>query len=160
MRAFYLPIFIFAFFASMVTLHSKTNAMRAPTPAALQATQAGQTFVAYAQALAVFQSNNPTFTGSVTAAQISAQGTPFSSAFLQTAGNAITATGVNGRVITAYATLPGGALQAVTKATSYDASYGTSSGTSWTSIAPGATAQPLATTVPNASIVSVIQVGQ
>ncbi len=156
---FILPSLVFALLTGLVSVYRYQSTTTTPQTQELQASQAGQVFVAYANAVAAFMNNNPSFTGSVSAAQLAAQGTPFAASFLAIAGNAVTAFGSSGRTITAFASLPTGAMGTIVSMTSGDAAYGLSSGTFWTSALPGAIAQPLATTVPNGSVVSVIQIG-
>lgn len=156
---FILPSLVFTLLSGLVAVYQYQSTTIIPQTQVLQATQAGQTFVAYASAVAVFTNSNPSFTGSVSAAQLAAQGTPFAASFLANAGNAVTAFGSSGRTITTFALLPAGAINTIVSATSGDAAYGLSSGTTWTSVLAGSIAQPLATTVPNGSVVSVIQIG-
>lgn len=151
---------VFAFFTGLVATTRYQSAQLAPPTLALQASQAGQTFVSYSNAVAAFQRSNPTFVGSVSPSQLSAQGTPFNGTFLASAGNAITAFGSAGRTITTFAALPASSINTIVSTTGGDASYGVSSGATWTSIAPSAAAQPLATAVPSGNVVSVIQIGQ
>ena len=150
---------VFAFFTGLVATTRHQSAQLAPSSPALQAAQAGQTFVSYSNAVAAFQRSNPTFVESVSPSQLSAQGTPFNGTFLASAGNAITAFGTAGRTITAFAALPTSSINTIVSATDGDASFGISSGATWTSIAQNATAQPLATAVPSGNVVSVIQIG-
>ncbi|HJV75127.1 MAG TPA: hypothetical protein VJ654_12955 [Noviherbaspirillum sp.] len=154
-----IPVMVLTFFLSIMAIEYGRATDVLPSTSVTQATSNGQTFIAYSNAVALYQKNNPTFNGTVSGTALAAQGTPFPSDFLAIAGNAITASGTSGHVITCYASLPTGAITAITSAIGNDAAYGTASGTNWTSIAPGATAQPLTTTVPNGAVVSVIQVG-
>lgn len=160
MRLTLLPALVAAFFMGMYAMDNTRTANTAQRPATTRALQAGETFIAYRDAVMTFMQNNPAYTGSVTAAQLLAQGNSFSASFLALAGNSITATGVGGRVLTAYATLPAGSLAAAGTSSTFDASFGQAAGSNWLSIAPGATSQPLASAVPNGSIVSVIQIGK
>ncbi|CAN7779925.1 type IV pilus biogenesis protein PilM [Cupriavidus necator] len=157
---FMLPSVVFALLTGLVAVYRYQSATITPQTQVLQATQSGQTFVAYANAVAAFLNANPSFVGSVSAAQLAAQRTPFSTTFLASASNAVTAFGTAGRTVTTYALLPPGAINTIVSLTGGDAAYGLSSGTTWTSVAPGASAQTLATAVPNGSVVSVIQIGQ
>lgn len=131
-----------------------------PTSITLQASQSAQTFVRYANALSAFQLRNPAFVGSVSGAQLTAMGISFPNDFLSKAGNSITAFGSSGRRLTAYSQLQPGALGDVIQLTEADASYGTSNGSTWTSISAGATAQPLSVNAPNGSTVYVIEIGR
>lgn len=159
MRAIF-SIMVLAFFTGLIAMARNEADATAPNAAALQAAQGGQTFIEYAGALAAFQQANPTFTGNVGASQLAAMGHQFSSQFLAGSGNAITAAGGSGRVITAYSALPAGAISTITGGVDAEANYGIASGASWTSVAYGATPQPLPTAVPNGSVVFVAQVGQ
>lgn len=163
MGFYLLPVAVLSFFLGIIAME-KTNVTNTLPPAiATQAEQGGQTFVAYRNAVAVYQQAHPTFTGSVTSAILAAQGNQFSPAFLALAGNAITATGTAGRIITCYAALPPASITYALDATQNDASLGMASGTTWTSFAQvvGFTPTPvlLATPVPNGNVVSVIQIG-
>ncbi|WP_157896869.1 hypothetical protein [Acidovorax carolinensis] len=157
---FMLPILVVAFFTGMTSLRLYQSTVNTPSSKELYATQASEMFVAYAGAVSAFMNSNPSFTGSVSGAQLAAQGAIFSASFLSTAGNTVTAFGTAGRTVTTYATLPTGALGTLATLTEGDASYGTATGATWTSIAAGATPQPLATSVPNGYTVSVIQINQ
>jgi hypothetical protein len=154
-----LPLIVFAFLASILGIARNHAETTTPPTQVMQAAQAGQMFVTYRNAVAVYQHTNPTFTGSVPTASLSALGYQFSPGFLAGAGNMITATGTAGRVITCYAALPPGSLRVAYNATEFDASFGVVSGNSWTSKAPGGTAVALATVVPDGDAVSVIQIG-
>ncbi|RWA45656.1 hypothetical protein AU476_01070 [Cupriavidus sp. UYMSc13B] len=156
---FMLASLVFAVFAGLLAAYQHQSTAISPQTQELQATQAGQMFVAYAGAVAAFMNSNPSFTGTVSSVQLASQGTPFSASFLAKAGNAVTAFGSAGRTITTYASLPAGAINTVVSQTAADASYGLSFGTTWTSVLPGSSAQPLATSVPSGSVVSVIQIG-
>lgn len=157
---FMLPILVVAFFTGITAFYQHQSTTIAPSSKELHATQAGQMFVAYAGAVSAFMSNNPSFTGSVSGAQLASQGAIFSASFLLTASNAVTAFGTAGRTVTTYAALPAGALGSLAKLTEGDASFGMSTGATWTSIVPGAAPQPLATSVPYGNTVSVIQINQ
>ncbi|MBV5345007.1 MAG: type IV pilus biogenesis protein PilM [Rhodoferax sp.] len=154
-----LPVIIFAFLAGIIGIDRNHAQNTLPPAQVTQAAQAGQMFVSYRDAVAVYQRNNPAFIGTVSNADLAALGYQFSSGFLAGAGNAITATGASGRVITCFAALPPGSLQVAYNATEFDASFGVVSGNSWTSKAPGGTAVALATVVPDGDVVSVIQIG-
>lgn len=154
-----MPVLVLAFFSGLLAIYRYQNTTITPQTQVLQKVQSGQTFVAYANAVAVFLKSNPSFVGTVSAAQLAAQGTPFSAAFLASAGNAVTAFGAAGRTITTFALLPAGSINTIVFVTGGDAAYGLSSGPTWTSVAPGSTAQALAANVPNGSVVSVIQIG-
>lgn len=154
-----LPLIVLTFFISIIAIERNHSQDLLPPSIVSKATASGQLFVAYRNAVAVYQHNNPTFTGTVTNAALAAQGNQFPSDFLASASNVITATGVTGRVITCFAALPVGALSAARTTTENDASLGVAVGTSWTGGADGATVTPLATSVPTGNIVSVIQIG-
>jgi len=154
-----LPLVVLSFFLGALAIESNNAQDVLPPALELQSAQNGQTFLAYRDAVAVYQQDNPTFIGTVSNSALIAQGSQFSSVFLASAGNAITATGVSGRVITCYATLPMGAIRTALVTSESDASLGMASGTTWTSAALGATAMPLATAVPHGAVVSVIQRG-
>ena len=154
-----LPLAVLSFFLGIITVERTRSQDILPAAIVIQATVSGQMFVAYRNAVAVYMQNNPTFTGTVSNAALAAQGNLFSAAFLASTSNVITSTGVAGRVITCYAALTTGALAAASDATENDASLGMASGATWTSIATGASAVPLASSVPNGNVVSVVQIG-
>lgn len=152
-------LLVIAVGAGMHALYRLHGSAMLPPASVQQSTTAAQTFVSYTNAVAAFMDANRTFVGSVSASQLAAQGTPFSTAFLAKAGNTIAAFGSNGRTVISYAQLPAGSLSSVIRLTGRDASYGTSAGSTWTSVAPGAVAQPFTVSVPSGSVVSVIQIG-
>ena len=154
-----LPLLVLTFIFGILPIARDAASSSTPTYQELQAAQAVEIFVAYAHAVEAFQGQNPTYVGSVSQAQLAAMGFQASSQFFGSAGNAITATGSSGRIVTAYSTLAAGGLSSISAASGGDASFGTSSGNTWTSIASGSSAQPLAIAVPNSSAVSVFQVG-
>jgi hypothetical protein len=154
-----LPVVVLSFFIGIIAIERNHAQAILPPAIVSEAIQNGQTFLAYRNAVAVYQRNNPTFTGTVSSAALAAQGNQFSAMFLASASNAITSTGVAGRVVTCYAALTPGALRAASDATENDASLGMASGTSWTSAGLGATVTPLSTPVPNGDVVSVVQIG-
>lgn len=154
-----LPIAALSFFIALIAVEQSHSNSISPIQKTVQAELAGETFVAYRNAVMIYQQSNPSFSGVVSNAALAGQGSTFSTEFLNTAGNAITNVGTNGKVITAFAVLPSGSLKAALNKTDNDWSFGISSNNSWTSAAPGATPIPLATTVPNGSVVSVIQIG-
>lgn len=125
----------------------------------LAADRMGTIFLQYRVAVATFQRQNPTFTGSVSAASLNALGFQFPQDFLNVAGNAITPTGVSGRVVTSYGVLPAGAGSMASKSPQGDAALGVASGPNWISYSNGVST-PLATAVPNGAVVSVIQIGK
>lgn len=123
-----------------------------------EAEKIGTAFLQYRNAVATFQRQNPTFTGSVPAQSLIALGFHFPEDFLHLAGNAISATGASGRIVTSYAKLSGGAASIAQHASQGDASLGVASGPNWTSYHAGAVT-PLLATVPDGAVVSVIQIG-
>jgi len=154
---FYLwPLMVFLFFVSLIGIERNRAIQSIPAPVATNAIQAGQAFVAYRNSVMAYQDQHQSFTGTVPPNQLGY----FSADFLAVAGNAITATGTNGRIVTCYAALPTGALATVLDITDHDASFGIALNGTWTSSALGATAQPLAVSVPNGDVVSVHQTGK
>lgn len=159
MRVF-LPIMMLAVFSGLITMARNEAEATAPNSVVVQAALSGQAFIEYTAAIAGFLQANPGFIGSVNGNQLAAMGFQFSPQFLASAGNAITATGAAGRVITAHAALPAGAISTITDSIAGEANYGIAVGANWVSVAPGSTPQPLATAVPNGRVVFVSQVGQ
>lgn len=155
----FLPIAALSFFIALIAIEQNHSTSIAPMQKQVQAEIAGETFVAYRNAVMVYQQLNPSFTGTVSNAALAAQSNTFSAEFLSQASNAITNVGTSGKVITSFATLPSGALKAALNKTDNDWSFGVSANTNWTSAAPNANPVPLATTVPTGSVVSVIQIG-
>jgi hypothetical protein len=160
MRFALFPLVVVFFLTSHFLLATSRSRASMPSTTALASSQSGQMFVAYRDAVLTYSSANPAFMGSVSDAQLATQGTPFPTSFTGSAGNVITTTGAAGRIITVYANLPAGALASAASSTSSDASLGTSNGSYWTSIGPGATPQSLATVVPSGYTVSVNQIGK
>jgi hypothetical protein len=155
---FYLwPLMVSLFLCSLIGIERYHAMQSAPAPITTQAIQAGQVFVAYRNAVMAYQEQNPGFIGSAPAGSLSGQ---FSPEFLLAAGNAITATGTNGRIVTCYAALPAGALGAVLEITDRDASFGIVSNGTWTRSSLGAAAMPLPVSVPDGDVISVYQVGR
>lgn len=155
----FLAIAVFGFFVALVGEDSARARHLLPATSTLQANFDGNTFVSYRNAVALYVKNNPTHTGTVSATALNAQGTSFPTQFLAIAGNGVTSTGVNGRVVTSYAVLPTGAMATIKQATENDASFGYAAGTNWISNLPASTASPLPVAVPNGAVVSVIRVG-
>lgn len=151
-------LLIAAIFAAVIAVEGN-NAKLAnrPTPE-LDAERMGILFLEYRTAVASFQRQNPAFTGSVPAPSLAAIGYQFPQDFLQRAGNAITGTGTNAKVITSYGSLPAGSGRQAQTASENDASIGFVSGPSWTSYSSGVS-MPLAIPVSNGAVVSVIQIG-
>lgn len=154
-----LPLIVLAFFGGLNAMERSHAEGLLPPSIVSRATQQGQAFISYRNAVVVYQQNNPAFTGTVSNTALATQGLKSSAEFLALASNSITAVGVSGRVITAYAALTPGALRVARDLTENDGSLGMASGSSWSSVSPGSILVPLATTVPNGSVVSVIQIG-
>ncbi|WP_028317277.1 type IV pilus biogenesis protein PilM [Desulfobulbus elongatus] len=155
---FYLwPLMVLLFFLSLVGIERHRSVQSAPASVVTQAVQAGEAFVAYRNAVMAYQDQHQSFVGTVPANQLGGQ---FSADFLAAAGNAVTATGATGRIVTCYALLPAGAIATVLDVTDHDASFGFASGATWTSLTPGTTAQPLAVAVPDGAVVSILQMGK
>lgn len=151
---------VFAIFIGIKGIYQINAAEPVPSGSVIQASLSAQTFVGYANALNAFLLKNPTFIGTVTGAQLAALGSSFSAEFLSKANNKISAFGTNGRSLTAYAELQPGALGEIIEMTENDASYGTSNGSTWTSVIQGATAQPLSVNAPVGSVVYLVQLGR
>lgn len=154
-----MPILVLSFFAGVAAIYEHQSTVMLRSSQDQQAEYAGQTFIAYASAVAAFVNKNPSFTGTISVAQLDG-GDRFSQQFLATAGNSVTSFGTSGRTVMSYAKLPFGALNSIASLTGGDASYGVSSGSAWISIAVGAREQPLNTAVPQGSTVAIFQVGQ
>ncbi len=122
-----------------------------------QAQAQARFFVNYRSAVMAYVQANPGTTGTISTSSLAPYASQFySSAFLASAGNNVSASG-GGRLVTVYAALPPGVLNLILKQTGDDASIGLSSGTTWTSQANGVVnaAQPLPAPVPTNDIVSV-----
>jgi hypothetical protein len=139
-------------------IHSDIAVSIAPPTPELAADRMGQIFLQYRTAVATFQRQNPTYSGSVSIQSLNAIGFQFPQDFIGVAGNSITPTGANGRVVTSFAVLPAGAGAAASRSPQGDASLGVASGPNWVSYSNGVST-PLSTAVPNGAVVSVIQIG-
>lgn len=162
MGYFLYPLLVLAFFQGLFAIEKARTTAIAPVPSVQRAAWDGREFVAYRDAVSTYLQANPAYIGSVSSAALIAQGNQFSAQFLSVAGNYISQVGGgSGRVITCYARLSTGAITAALNATSNDASLGMAAGGNWTSYAQGVstTPQPLATTVPDGDVVSVVQIG-
>lgn len=151
------PFIVMFLFLSVMAVKKTNISSINPTMSTALVLSNGQKFIDYRSAVGTYLQSNPAFTGTVTSAMLSAQGTQFTATFLADVGNYITATGVAGRIVTCYGNLPGALNQAMV-ITNNDASLGTASGSNWLSSVFG-TSSALATAVPNQDIVSVYQVG-
>jgi hypothetical protein len=156
----FLPVVVLAIFAGLGAIAHDQARSRMPTTATARTQIAGEVFIAYRNALLAYQKSNPGFTGVVPAAAISSSGVQFPQAFLEVAGNEITAFGMAGRTLTVYATVPTGTIAAALRVAENDASLGLASGATWKSFAPLAASVPLVTTVPQGALVSITQTGR
>ncbi len=155
-----LPLVVLSWLIGMLAIQDTYTEAGLPQAMVEKAELSGQTFVAYRDAVVNYQKNNPTFIGSVSAEALAAQGNLFSAVFLDSAGNDITPAGVAGRIITSYAELPTGAINAALDMTENDASFGIAlTNKAWMSSVHSTTSMPLATSVPSGALVSVVQVG-
>jgi hypothetical protein len=162
MGYFFLPVVVFALFLGLTSIAREQARSAIPTANSAQTDASGQTFIAYRNAVFAYQAANPSFSGVIPNSTLSLQGTQLtaSASFFASAGNAITQFGTTGRVVTAYAVLPAGAITSAMNATENDASLGIATGGTWRSFAPGATDVALPTAVPNGAVVSIIQTGK
>lgn len=157
---FLAPLIISVVMLGFAALFAQESRVAAIDTAQAQVQSSGQAFLAYRNAVMTYQQNNPTFTGVVPTSVITAYGGPFSSAFLGQVSNVVVSTGVrNGRVVICYGAFSRSVAEQAALASSNDASFGVSNGTTWTSAAIGAPtlAMPLATSIPSGNIVSVVQ---
>ena len=160
MGFYLLPLVMLGFFLGAIAVERQHAQDLVPTARASLASSSGQTFVAYRNAVAGYKNTNAAFTGTVTAAMLTSAGYKFSTAFLATVSNQITATGLGGFIITCYGALEPGALMAARTFTESDASLGISTGSSsWVGGIDGGTLLSLSTPVPTGNVVSVIQIG-
>lgn len=141
-----------------LVVHGHVSDSIAPPVPEMTADRQGEQFLQYRAAVATYMQQNPTFTGTVSPQSLKNLGFQFAADFLSLAGNAITATGTNGRIATSYATLVMGAGSSAMRKSNNDGSIGVASGSNWTSLASHTTS-PLATSVPNGAVVSVTQIG-
>ncbi|MBU3595091.1 hypothetical protein ICN10_01600 [Polynucleobacter sp. 86C-FISCH] len=131
---------------------------------AINSTQAksrndGQAFLAYRDAVMSYWQNNPGFIGVIPNNVLLSTGRPFSTDFLQRVGNVIVNTGGrNGRAIICYGTFNQSVAFEAAQAAGNDASFGVSSGPTWSSVAVGLgnTSILLPTLILPGNIVSVI----
>lgn len=157
---FLAPLIISVVMLGFAALFAQESRVAAIDTAQAQEESSGQAFLAYRNAVMTYQQNNPTFTGVVPTAAITAYGGPLSSAFLAQVSNVVVSTGVrNGRVVICYGPFSLSVAEQAALASSNDASFGVSNGTTWTSAAVGAptAALPLITNIPSGNVVSVIQ---
>lgn len=155
----FLPVMVLALLAGLGAIARDQAKAVLPDAGLTQSEHSGQAFLAYRDAVIAFQKDNPSFTGSASGSQLTSRGLAVTPQFLASAGNAITAFGTTGRTVTAFASLPAGAINAAIKESDGDASLGLASGATWTSYTSG-TVVPLATTVPNGAVVSITQTGR
>ena len=156
------PLLVFAFFAGLIATERAQTELSVQSKAEIVAKSDGTQFLAYRDGVAAYVNVNPAFIGTVPSTSIIALGNQFSTSFLTSSNNLVTQVGTGtGRVITVYSLLSPGAAAAASMASSNDASIGTSTGLNWVSAAQGVSyiPQTLLTTVPNGSVVSVIQKG-
>ena len=152
------------FMICTATLVYESNTLQAvqPSKQTVSIQAAAAQCLSYRSAVMAFMTANPTFTGTIQSAQLTAYSPQFSTVFLSNyaATNAVTVSGT-GRMITVYAALPTGSLQQVLVQSGNDASIGLSAGSTWTTDANGVTMspQPLNVTVPVGDVVSVVKTG-
>lgn len=156
---YYMVILFAAIMTTLVATHRNNLDLVTPQPQQQQSAYDATTFLDYRSAVMAYVDAHPTFTGSVSSALLPNH---YPATFLATAGNYVSPTGAGGRVTTAFANLPSGAGYAAMVAAGGDAAIGTSTGTSWISLAPDATKTPtsLNTAVPAGYTVSVTQTGK
>ncbi|TKC90138.1 hypothetical protein FAZ69_08280 [Trinickia terrae] len=158
----YMALLVLALLTSTLAYQKATLQAIQPSAQTVSVNAAAAQFLSYRSAVMAYMTANPTFTGTIQPNQLSAYSPQYSSAFVSTyaAGNAVTVSGT-GRLITAYAALPTGALQAVLLQSGNDASIGLSSGTTWTTDANGVntTPEPLNVAVTAGDVVSVVKTG-
>ncbi|QQD72000.1 exported protein of unknown function [Acidithiobacillus ferrivorans] len=153
-----LPMLLAVFMVSAQGLARNQADAVLPPVAQVSAAAVGQDFVAYRNAVGVYASANPAFTGSVPASSLALPG---GMPLLQGADNQITATASGqGRIITCWATLPASAVFQTIKNMNGDASMGLVSGTQWSSPVYGPMGNlPSGVQVPNGDAVSIVQIG-
>lgn len=158
----YMPLLIVALVTATLAYQSSIQQTVQPSAQTVSINAAATQFLAYRSAVMAFMTANPTFTGTIQPSQLSVYSPQYSSTFVSAYGasNAVTTSGT-GRLITAYAALPTGALQAVLLQSNNDASIGLSAGNTWTTDANGVVTspQPLNVTVPAGDVVSVVKTG-
>lgn len=157
---FVAPLIFSAALLGLLAIFGQESKVGAINTTSAQIQNSGQSFLAYRNAVMTYQQNNPSFTGTVPSSVISSIGGPFSSAFLAQVSNVVVATGArNGRVVICHGPFTQSVAEQASVAANNDASFGISTGTTWTSAAVGAatTAMPLATAIPSGNIVSVIE---
>lgn len=130
-----------------------------PSTATRFARAEGESFLAYRNAVRSFIAINPTFTGSVSQAQLQSMGFTVPPILAGKVGNLVTVNGSSGRVVTCFASLAPSALAHAREVAGFDASLGVANGSSWTSLQPGAVAQPLPQPVAAGNAVSVLVFG-
>ena len=157
---FFAPLIFSVMLLGFLAIFGQESKVAAINTTSAQIQSNGQSFLAYRNAVMTYQQNNPSFSGTVPVAQITAIGGAFSSSFLGQVNNVVIATGVrNTRVVICYAPFTQSVAEQASIAANNDASFGISNGTTWTSSAVGASrvSMPLATTITSGNIVSVIE---
>lgn len=155
-----LPVVVLAIFIGLGAVARDQGRSRMPSAAAVQTAIAGEVFIAYRNALLAYQRSNPGFTGVVPAAALATNGVQLPQAFLDVAGNQITAFGSTGRTLTVFARVPTGTIASALRVAENDASLGMASGSSWQSFSPLGGSLPLAVAVPDGALVSITQTGK
>lgn len=157
---YFAPLIASVFLLGFLAIFAQESKVASISSSQVATQSTGQAFLAYRNAVMTYQQNNPSFTGTVPSATISAIGGPFSSSFLTQAANVVISTGYrNGRVVICYAPFTASVAKEAAIAANNDASFGVSNGTTWTSAAVGAatTTMPLATAIAAGNVVSVIE---
>lgn len=157
---YFAPLIVSVFLLGFLAMFAQESKVGSISSTQIAAQSSGQSFLAYRNAVMTYQQNNPTFVGSVPSASVAAIGGSFSTSFLSQVSNVVVATGNrSGRVVICYGPFTQSVAMEAAQAANNDASFGISSGTSWKSVAVGAsnTAIALATPITAGYVVSVIQ---
>lgn len=155
-----LPVVVLAIFLGLGAIARDQSRSRLPSTAVVQTQIAGEVFVEYRNALQAYQRSNPGFTGAVPVTALAASGRQFPQAFLDVAGNQITAFGSAGRTLTVYAKVPTATIVSALQLAENDASLGMASGGVWQSFAPATAGVALQVSVPEGALVSMTQTGK
>lgn len=157
-----MALLVAALASATLLFQSATQKTVLPSAQSVAINSAASQFLAYRSAVMAFMSSHSTFTGTIQPNQLSVYAPQYSSSFIAMYGvsNAVTVSGT-GVLVTVYAALPGGSLQAVLVQSNNDASIGLSAGNTWTTAANGVVTspQPLNVTVAVGDVVSVFKTG-
>lgn len=135
---YFAPLIFSVVTMGLLALFSSQSNVTAVSPTQAKTKNDGQAFLAYRDAVLTYWQNNPAFVGVIPNNVLLSTGRPFSTDFLQRVGNVIVNTGIrNGRAIICYGAFNQSVAFEAAQAAGNDASFGVSSGATWSSVAVG-----------------------